>query len=208
MKQRPDLSLEQALWVVSDCVAGLDEAGRGALAGHVCVGSVILPCNDPHLARTLKQVRDSKQLTPRRRAELSPRIKETATEWGLGFASEDEIDSLGIVPATRLAACRALECLSRIPKFLLTDFRLDLPELDMPQISLVRGDQQSLSIACASILAKTARDSRMVELNSKYPEYGFPYHKGYGTHFHRRQIIALGLTPVHRRSFHFKNDGR
>ncbi|MBM3125352.1 MAG: ribonuclease HII [Chloroflexi bacterium] len=205
---RPDLSIERALWMVSDYVAGLDEAGRGAMAGPVSVGAVILPSDDPHLARTLRRVRDSKQLTPRRRAELSPRIKEMATEWGLGFASEDEIDSLGIVPATRLAACRALECLSVIPQFLLTDFRLELPELDVPQISLVRGDQRSLSIASASILAKTARDFQMVELNSKYPEYGFRYHKGYGTRFHRRQITAFGLTPVHRRSFHFKNDCR
>jgi ribonuclease HII len=195
----PDLSNEKKLWRAYGQVAGLDEAGRGALAGPVCVGAVILPRNKSRLMRTLSGVRDSKQLTPRERSELAPRIKETALCWGVGFASAEEIDEMGIVPAVRLAALRALENLS--PDFLLTDFRLELPELDLLQTSLVKGDQRSLSIASASILAKTARDEHMLELESKYPLYGFARHKGYGTLLHRKQIEKLGYSPVHRRTF-------
>lgn len=178
----------------------MDEAGRGALAGPVCVGAVILP-NNPHLTLTLSGVRDSKQLTPRRRSGLAPQIKKVVHSWGIGFASADEIDSLGIVPATRLAASRAVEMLYCFPDFLLTDFRLELPELDIPQAALVKGDQRSLSIAAASILAKTARDEFMRGLDSNYPAYNFPRHKGYGTLFHREKIAELGCSPIHRKTF-------
>lgn len=204
MISSPDLSLEQGLWPAYKYIAGLDEAGRGALAGPVCVGAVILPDDEPLLARSLNGARDSKQMTSRMRRELAPRIKNIAREWGVGFASAQEIDSLGIVPATRLAACRALESLSVFPEYLLTDFRLELPELDVSQSALVKGDQRSLSIAAASILAKTARDEFMLELDSKYPEYGFAHHKGYGTWLHRRKIGSLGRSSVHRRTFRLK----
>jgi len=204
MISSPDLSLEQKLWSAYKHIAGMDEAGRGALAGPVCVGVVILPDDEPLLARTLNGARDSKQMTPRQRRELAPRIKDQAREWGVGFASAEEIDSIGIVPATRLAACRALESLSIFPEYLLTDFRLELPELDLSQSALVRGDQRSLSIAAASILAKTARDELMIELDSNYPEYGFSRHKGYGTLIHRRKIVDLGHSPVHRKTFKLK----
>jgi ribonuclease HII len=205
MSSIPDLSLERALWPAYKYIAGMDEAGRGALAGPVCVGAVILPDDEPLVARTLNGARDSKQMTPRKRRELAPRIKEQAREWGVGFASAQEIDSIGIVPATRLAACRALESLSTFPEYLLTDFRLELPELDLSQTALVRGDQRSLSIAAASILAKTARDEFMIELDSNYPDYGFSRHKGYGTLVHRRQILDLGQSPVHRMTFRIKS---
>jgi ribonuclease HII len=204
MISSPDLSYEQQLWPSYKYIAGMDEAGRGALAGPVCVGVVILPDNDPLLAQTLSGTRDSKQLTPRKRQQLKPHIKETARTWGIGIASADEIDDLGIVPATRLAASRALEMLPFFPHFLLTDFRLELPELDLPQAALVRGDQCSLSIAAASILAKTARDEMMIELDSQYPEFGFTHHKGYGTLFHRERIAALGYSPLHRKTFKIK----
>ncbi|MBI5943704.1 MAG: ribonuclease HII [Chloroflexi bacterium] len=207
MTSTPDLSLESALWQTCKHIAGLDEAGRGALAGPVCVGAVILP-NNPHLTLTLSGVRDSKQLTPRRRSELAPQIKEAVRSWGVGFASADEIDSLGIVPATRLAAGRALEMLHCFPDFLLTDFRLELPELDIPQTALVKGDQRSLSIAAASILAKTARDEFMCGLDAKFPAYNFPRHKGYGTLFHREMIAELGHSPIHRKTFKIKKSGR
>ena len=208
MISRPDLFYESALWPACKHIAGLDEAGRGALAGPVCVGAVLLPNSDPHLTLTLSGVRDSKQLTPRRRSELAPQIKEAVQSWGVGFASADEIDSLGIVPATRLAAGRALEMLNCFPDFLLTDFRLELPELDIPQTALVKGDQRSLSIAAASILAKTARDEFMRELDSKYPAFSFHRHKGYGTLFHREKIAELGHSPIHRKSFNIKKSGR
>lgn len=204
----PDLSYEQELWPAYKYIAGLDEAGRGALAGPVSVGAVILPNENPLLSQTLSGVRDSKQLTPRMRDRLTPRIKEIALTWGIGFASANEIDSLGIVPATRLAASRALAMLSFFPHFLLTDFRLELPELDVPQAALVKGDRRSLSIAAASILAKTARDDFMRELDLKYPRYGFIRHKGYGTLIHRKAIIIFGFSAVHRKTFRIKKQPR
>jgi ribonuclease HII len=207
MISSPDLSHEKKHWRTYKYVAGLDEAGRGALAGPVCVGAVILPDDNPHLLRTLSGVRDSKQLTPRKRDQLAPRIKEIARAWGIGFASADEIDALGIVPATRLAASRALEAMSFFPDFLLTDFRLELPELDVSQTALVKGDQRSLSIASASILAKTARDKLIVELDPQYPQYGFVRHKGYGTLLHCTMIAKLGFSPIHRKTFQIKNSG-
>lgn len=200
----PDLSYERQLWNSYKYIAGLDEAGRGALAGPVCVGAVILPDDNPLLTQTLSGVRDSKQLTPRKRDQLAPRIKQVALSWGIGFASANEIDAIGIVHATRLAASRALEILSFFPHFLLTDFRLELPELDVPQAALVKGDQRSLSIASASILAKTARDDLMRELDSQYLKYGFIRHKGYGTLIHRKAILKLGFSPVHRKTFRIK----
>ncbi|MBE0682567.1 MAG: ribonuclease HII [Anaerolineales bacterium] len=200
----PDLSYEQELWNSYQHIAGLDEAGRGALAGPVCVGAVILPNNIALLSQTLSGARDSKQLTPRKRLQLIPIIKETALTWSIGFASSGEIDTLGIVPATRLAASRALERLDVFPNYLLTDFRLELPELDISQTALVKGDQLSLSIASASILAKTARDAKMLELNAAYPEYGFSHHKGYGTSLHCMRLAQIGQSPIHRKTFKIK----
>ncbi len=204
MTQNPDLAYETELWRVFPLIAGLDEAGRGALAGPVCVGTVILPHKHPHLLRTLSRVRDSKQLTPRQRFDLSPLIRETALAHGIGFASSEEIDQLGIVPATRLAASRALESINITPDYLLTDFRLELPELDIPQTAIVKGDARSLSIACASILAKTARDEFMRELSEQYPAYQFSDHKGYGTLMHRKKIKQHGHSPIHRKTFQLK----
>jgi ribonuclease HII len=204
MISSPDLFYERELWPAYKYIAGLDEAGRGALAGPVCVGAVILPDDAPHLSQTLSGARDSKQLTPRKRDQLAPRIKEVSSSWGIGFASAEEIDAMGIVPATRLAASRALEMLSYFPHFLLTDFRLELPELDISQTALVKGDQRSLSIAAASILAKTARDAFMSDLHEQYPNYGFRRHKGYGTLVHRKAIANLGFSPFHRKIFTLK----
>jgi ribonuclease HII len=203
MRIEPDLSLEHKLWQSGlTYIAGMDEAGRGAFAGPVAVGVVILP-NNARLSSTLSGVSDSKQMTPLAREHLAPRIKESALTWSVGFASPDEIDSLGIVPATRLAALRALESLSLFPSYLLTDFRLELPELDIPQTSLVKGDVKCLSIAAASVLAKTARDTLMCELDSQYPDYGLGKHKGYGTLFHRLALKRLGYSAIHRKSFSF-----
>jgi ribonuclease HII len=203
MRIEPDLSFEHKLWQSGlTYIAGMDEAGRGALAGPVAVGAVILP-NQPRLSSTLSGVRDSKQMTPLARERLAPRIKESALTWSVGFASSDEIDSLGIVPATRLAALRAIESLSLFPSYLLTDFRLELPELDIPQTSLVKGDVKCLSIAAASVLAKTARDALMRDLDLQYPGYGLGKHKGYGTPFHRLAMKRLGYSAIHRKSFSF-----
>jgi ribonuclease HII len=201
----PHLHYEQELWQ-SDLnhIAGLDEAGRGALAGPVAVGAVILPAEHPHLSRTLACCRDSKQMTPRQRDLCVPRIKEVALAWNVAFASADEIDTLGIVPATRLAAQRALDRLVIQPVSLLTDFRLELPESGLPQTSLVKGDACCLSIAAASVLAKTARDALMVELGEQVQGYGLEQNKGYGTQAHRSALMRLGYSSAHRKSFVIK----
>ena len=182
----------------------MDEAGRGALAGPVAVAAVILPAEAPHLSRTLACSRDSKQMTPRQRELCAPIVKEVSLAWSVAYASAEEIDALGIVPATRLAGMRALEKLKLSIDYLLTDFRLELPELDIPQTSLVKGDALSLSIASASVLAKTERDALMCTLNARYSGYGLGQNKGYGTQAHRSAMARLGLSPIHRKSFQFK----
>jgi len=196
----PDLSFELLLWQAGlEAVAGVDEAGRGALAGPVAAGAVILPPL-PGMAQNLRGVRDSKQMAPEAREIARELILNQAIAWGVGFASPEEIDQLGIVPATRLAACRAVESLSLQPGHLLLDY-LFLPELVLPQTALIKGDCRSLSIAAASILAKTSRDAWMRELDQTFPGYGFATHKGYGTRAHRRALERLGPSPVHRLSF-------
>jgi len=200
----PDLQFEIDLWKSGlSHVAGLDEAGRGALAGPVAVGAVILP-PDPHLSRTLACVRDSKQMTPHQRDLCAPGIQETALTWSVAYASPEEIDRLGIVSATRLAGMRALDALTLQPIFLLTDFRLELPESELSQTSLPRGDARCLSIAAASVLAKTARDALMRELDRQYPGYGLGQNKGYGTQAHRSALKRLGYSSLHRKTFSLK----
>ncbi len=200
LPKAPDFSFEAALWAEGvQHVAGIDEAGRGAFAGPVAAGVVIFP-PDPALSTVLEGVRDSKQMTPVERASWAPRIRQAARAWGVGFASPQEIDALGIVPATRLAALRAIEKLEVEPQALLLDYLL-LPQAALPQTSLVKGDSRSLSIAAASILAKTTRDAWMVELDGELPGYGFAGHKGYGTAQHRAALERLGPSAVHRLQF-------
>lgn len=201
----PDTKFETELWQSGlKYIAGLDEAGRGALAGPVSVGAVILPNDKSLLSSTLSGARDSKQMTPRQRERLAIQIKEVALNWSVGFADAHEIDSQGIVHATRLAALRALHQFSLSPQYLLTDFRLELPQLEISQTSLVKGDALCLSIACASILAKTERDALLKDLGTRYQGYGLEKHKGYGTQAHRSAMKRLGLSEIHRRSFHVK----
>ena len=201
----PDTLFESELWDGGiQYIAGLDEAGRGALAGPVSVGAVVLPKDKTLLSSTLSGARDSKQMTPRMRESLAPHIMEVALAWAVGYATPEEIDMQGIVRATRLAALRALHQFAITPQYLLTDFRLELPQLDIPQKSIIKGDARCLSIACASILAKTERDSLMRELDTQYPGYGLAKHKGYGTQLHRSVLRRLGPSPIHRKSFKFK----
>ncbi len=215
----PTLIYEQALWQSGfTYIAGIDEAGRGAWAGPVSAAAVILP-PDPSILDTLHLVRDSKLMTPLARETWAPRIQAAALTWGIGFASSEEIDIIGILPATKLAAIRALSNLSPVPPsfpnssstnplspriplpdYLLTDY-LIFPAIDLPQTALVKGDQLSLSIAAASVLAKTARDAVMRTLDSHYPAYGFARHKGYGTRLHQQAIHRWGLCAIHRKSF-------
>lgn len=180
-------------------LAGIDEAGRGPLAGPVVVAAVVLPPN-PLACRGLIGLRDSKQLTPTFRERWREVIKEIAITWGVGFASAQEIDAIGVLPSTHLAARRAVEMLLFYPEQLLLDY-LRIHDLPIPQISLVKGDERSLSIAAASILAKTARDAHLIELDITYPGYGFARNKGYGTKEHLDAIRHLGPCPIHRFSF-------
>ncbi|MBN1667213.1 MAG: ribonuclease HII [Anaerolineales bacterium] len=197
---RPHLRHEQALWVNGALwVAGIDEAGRGALAGPVAAAAVILP-QIPDLTRALKGVRDSKLMTPRQRQIWARVVQDQAVSWAIGMASAGEIDALGILPATQLAAERALERLVVRPDHLLLDY-LHLPQVPLPQTALVKGDRISLSIAAASVLAKTGRDALLQEYDQQYPGYGFAIHKGYGTASHRAAIAALGPCPIHRLTF-------
>ncbi len=196
----PDLSFERALWKAGlTRVAGIDEAGRGALAGPVATAAVILP-PDEELAGWMRGVRDSKQLSAAQREAARGVIVQFAVCWGVGFASAWEIDRMGILPATRLAAGRALQKLAQAPMHILLDY-LFLPEVEIPQTALVKGDCRSLSIAAASILAKTDRDAQMRQLDLLYPGYGFSEHKGYGTLQHRSALLQLGVCPEHRLSF-------
>lgn len=200
----PSLHFEQSLWQNGlNRVAGFDEAGRGAMAGPVAVGAVILPPN-PHLARTLAGVRDSKQMTHLQRETWAARIKSVALAWRVDFSSSEEIDQLGIVCATRLAATRALENLSILPDYLLLDFRIELPESPLPQTAIVKGDQISLSVAAASVLAKTSRDTLLCGMDGQYPGYELEQNKGYGTQTHRSAMVRLGYSPVHRKTFSLK----
>ena len=145
-------------------------------------------------------MRDSKQMTPKERDYWAEEIKSCCLAWSVGFASNEEIDQLGILPATRLAMARALESLPMPAEHLLID-ALRLPEVEIAQTPLIKGDARSLSIASASILAKTARDSLMIRLNDHYPEYNFARHKGYGTAAHQAALQNLGPCPIHRCSF-------
>lgn len=196
----PDLSLESVLWHSrKTCVAGIDEAGRGALAGPVAAGAVIFPA-DEKIAARLGGVRDSKQMTARQRNAWSGQIREVALAWGVGLASCQEIDALGIVPATRLAVERALDALSTPPDYLILDGTLSVAR-PVLQTSLIKGDCRSLSVAAASVLAKTTRDALLEQLGLEYPAYGFASHKGYGTSAHLLALEKFGPTPQHRRSF-------
>jgi ribonuclease HII len=201
----PTLDYEQRLWNDGFLhIAGIDEAGRGALAGPVSAAAVILPI-DLSIQQKFSGVRDSKLMTPQAREVWAPLIQSAASGWGIGFASAEEIDTFGILPATKMAATRALLALiSKFedldPDYLLTDF-LIFPEIDLPQTALIKGDQLSLSISAASVLAKTARDAYMRMIDNQYPGYSFARHKGYGTVAHLHALERMGMCEIHRKSF-------
>ena len=181
-------------------VCGIDEAGRGPLAGPVCAAAVILPL-DCHI----DGLNDSKKLTEKKREALFPLIQEKALAWGIGWASAEEIDAINILQATFLAMKRAVEQLSVQPGWALVDGNR-MPPLDIPGETVVKGDAQCASIAAASILAKVSRDRLLEDWDTLYPEYGFAKHKGYGTTAHYDAILRHGVLPIHRKSF-LKNLG-
>jgi ribonuclease HII len=176
-------------------VCGIDEAGRGPLAGPVCAAAVVLPADF-----SVEGVDDSKKLTPKKREALFGEIEQAAAAYGIGFATEQEIDEINILQATFLAMKRAFEKISPVPGLALVDGNRT-PPLGVPTRTVVRGDSLSLSIAAASILAKVSRDRLMTEIDSIYPQYGFAVHKGYGTALHVAMLKKYGPCPVHRKTF-------
>jgi ribonuclease HII len=176
-------------------ICGVDEAGRGPLAGDVYAAAVILP---PELV--IPGLNDSKKLSEARREELAPIIRENALAWCVASASVEEIERLNILQAALLAMRRAVEGLKLHPDYALVDGN-QLPGLQIETATIAQGDAKSASIAAASVLAKTARDASLRELDDKYPQYGFAAHKGYGTKAHYAAIDQYGLCPAHRPSF-------
>lgn len=199
-KPMTPLTIEQAIWQQgTKYIGGIDEAGRGAWAGPVAAAAVILP-NDPDISLTLSGVRDSKQMTVPQRERWALTIQSAALAWCVGMASAAEIDEIGILPATRLAMTRAIEGLALRPQHFLFDF-IHWKDCPYPGEKIVKGESQSLSIAAASVLAKTARDALMRELDGQYAAYGFARHKGYGTAIHQDAIRTHGLCDLHRKTF-------
>ncbi|MCM3699259.1 ribonuclease HII [Paenibacillus macerans] len=189
------LSYEREYWSSYRYIAGVDEVGRGCLFGDVVTAAVILP-----QGLLLEDVDDSKKLSPKKREKLYGLIMEKAVAVGIGYADVATIDRINIKQASRLAMKRAVEQLSVAPEFLLVD--AEKVDVDIPQLAVIKGDATSQSIAAASIIAKVTRDRLCQgEWDARYPEYGIAVHKGYATKLHREQLLALGPTPMHRKSF-------
>ena len=178
-----------------ELICGVDEAGRGPLAGPVCAAAVILP-----KGLVMPGLNDSKKLSDKRRRELFPIIQQEAVSFGIAFASQEEIDEINILQATFLAMRRAMEQLNPQPEFALIDGNRET-DFGVPCKTVIKGDSLSANIAAASVLAKVTRDNWMVEAAEKYPGYGFEIHKGYGTKAHYAALEKLGPCPIHRRSF-------
>lgn len=182
-------------------IAGLDEAGRGAIAGPIVAAAVILPFDQPDRLNALEEVNDSKQLSARSRERLFEIIQKHALSCGIASIAAEEIDQTGISLANKAAMRQAVRQLCPPPEFLIIDGRIRLGQLSIPQQSIVRGDSLSYSIAAASILAKVARDRIMQDLDGMYPGYAFAKHKGYCTRQHQSLVEQIGPCPVHRHSF-------
>ena len=178
-------------------IAGLDEAGRGPLAGPVVAGAVILP---PDTELVIPGVDDSKKLSGLRRGKLLEEIKEKAIAWAVGLVDVETIDQINILQATKKAMKQAVEGLQTVPEVLLID-AVELAQVSLPQQPLIHGDALSVSIAAASIVAKETRDAMMIALDSLYPEYGFASNKGYGSAQHIAALRKYGPCPIHRRTF-------
>ena len=179
-------------------IVGVDEVGRGPLAGPIVTAAVSLPLD--RRPKWLSDLRDSKQLTAKQRQRLAPLIREESLCWAVGWVHAAELDSLGLSAALRLAFGRTIEQLGEPPDVIIADGRDDL-RLPYPTEMIIKGDAKVSSIAAASIIAKTARDDWMIALDSRYPGYGFASHKGYGSAEHLRALQDLGPCPEHRRSF-------
>ena len=188
--------LDRNLWKKHSILAGVDEAGRGPLAGPVVASAVILPTNYFH-----PEINDSKKLSAKKRENLYTVITHIAVSYAFGIIEHTVIDSINILNATKKAMHIAIQGLEKKPDLVLID-ALHLEELTYAQMPIIRGDSLSISIAAASILAKVKRDRIMTDYHSQYPEYGFHKHKGYPTKGHRARIKEYGPCPIHRKTFH------
>lgn len=201
---------QKDMWQIEDAcykkgyklICGVDEAGRGPLAGPVCAAAVILPEH-----ADIPGLDDSKKLSDKRRRELFPMIQEKAIAYGIAFADEKEIDGINILQASLLAMERAIRMLEVKPDYALVDGNRE-KDFGVPVQTVVHGDSLSASIAAASILAKVTRDDYMVQMAQEYPEYGFEIHKGYGTKAHYAALMKFGACPIHRRTFLKKLHGQ
>lgn len=203
----PGLEIEKALWLENrTAIGGVDEAGRGALAGPIVAAVVILPPS-PHLRLDLSGVYDSKLMKPADRTLWAGRIKELAIAWAIGSVTSHEIDQIGIQPANQLAMSRAILAAAIPADLYLFDF-IHWKNCPYPGQRYKKGERVSLSIAAASVLAKTTRDEMMIAFDAEYPAYGFARHKGYGTLAHRAAIGSWGFSPIHRLSFTLKEHYR
>jgi ribonuclease HII len=191
------LSLESDLWRKGfRTVGGVDEVGRGPLAGPVVAACVVFPQDF-----FLPEVNDSKKITARKRERLFDQILENASEVGIGIVGEGTIDRMNILNASLKAMCKAVKELKNVPEFVLVDGNQRIPNLPLPQRPVIKGDSKSLSIAAASIVAKVTRDRIMLDYHRKYPEFFFADHKGYATRAHVEALQAFGPCRIHRRSF-------
>lgn len=193
----PDYSLETLLAAKGyKAVCGVDEAGRGPLAGPVCAAAVILPADCP-----LPGLNDSKKLSEKKREQLFPIIKEKAIAYSVAFATVEEIEEHNILNATFMAMCRAVEGLQIPADYAIIDGNAVPRGMQIPCQTVVSGDAKVMSVAAASILAKVTRDHLLLEMDKQYPQYAFAQHKGYGTKLHIEKLRELGPSPVHRMSF-------
>ncbi len=194
------LTFERQLWYAGhQYVAGVDEAGRGPLAGPVVAAAVVFPKNTTN---TL-DIRDSKQLSTQKRQQLKMVVEQHAVSIGIGIVNPDLIDQINILQASLRAMDQAVRQLTVTPDHLLID-GIHAPETDVPLTCIKKGDSRSMAIAAASIIAKVTRDDIMIKFDRQYPDYGFARHKGYPTRGHIKSIQQLGFSPIHRRSFHVR----
>lgn len=195
-RERLELMKEyEYTYAACNCICGIDEAGRGPLAGPVVAGAVVLPKDCEILF-----LNDSKKLSEKRREALFLEIKEKAAAWSVGIVGPDLIDEINILQATYEAMRRAIDGLSVVPDILLND-AVTIPGIETMQVPIIKGDAKSVSIAAASVIAKVTRDHMMAEYDTLFPEYGFAKHKGYGTAVHIGAIREFGPCPIHRRTF-------
>ena len=198
---------ELTLWEKTGIICGIDEVGRGPLAGPVVAGAVMFPRWFRPEGSALEQLNDSKKLSARMREELAAEIKINALGWAVASVEPDTIDQINILQATMLAMNSAVASLSVTPELLLVDGNRFTTTLGIPYTTIVKGDSKVFSIAAASVLAKTHRDGIMAAYGTEWPEYGFERHVGYGTGEHVRAITQYGRCPIHRKSFKLKQLG-